>query len=618
MKIRTYCRRSKNDEGKQQFSMEVQHAGCGEFIARMGFPSEDRIDYVDDGGASDNFLTRAGLRQIISESQRGDVIVCRDQSRLGRDAIEVTLVVRDLVRDRGCRLFYYVSGQEVQFANAIDQATTFIQGTGHQMELEAIRSRTREALRSRVRDARIAGGSCYGYRLERKSDGSGRKYTIALVNEAEAPIVQRIYDEYLAGRGLKQIAHGLNNEGVPAPSAGRRGSGSWAPGAVRTILLNARYRGIYLHGRIKKLRQGGTVCRVKADPREVIETEIPEWRIVDDVTWFAVHELFTARVQGVMPTVKSAAKYALTGIGHCASCGGAIASHRVRTFGGGDERMMAYGCSRHRDRGNAVCPVTVYQSKAEVEGALVEQLQTYVLGEQALAMVIGQVRAEIEAQLPKRHDDIAALEAELATLRTEQKRLAKAVALSDDVPELVVELQQRSARIQNLQAQLIAARRTPAELASLVDRVEANVRANVARLRESLADQADLRQVFQSMFPSGLTFAPARTPDGSRQVWKISGEADFAVLTENRSDFPVSFESRPQRDSNVFHRPRARQKSIQAAETARRGWLLIAPRYHPLQQALLQSWWTPCLVAITPPRSTRLASYVPCSLHLLR
>src|SRR5690606_34781379 len=110
-----------------------------------------------------DFLTRAGLRQLLADAKRGDVIVCRDQSRLGRDAIEVTLVVRDLIRDRGCRLFYYATGQEVLFANAIDQATTFIQGTGHQMELEAIRSRTREALRSRVSEGRIAGGACFGY-----------------------------------------------------------------------------------------------------------------------------------------------------------------------------------------------------------------------------------------------------------------------------------------------------------------------------------------------------------------------------------------------------------------------------------------------------------------------
>jgi site-specific DNA recombinase len=233
MTIRTYCRRSKNDEGKQQFSLDVQATGCTELIERLGWNGVQRRDYIDDGPAGDDFLTRAGLRQMLLDAQRGDVIICRDQSRLGRDAIEVTLVVRDLVRDRGCRLFYYSNSQEVQFANAIDQATTFILGTGHQMELEAIRSRTREALRSRARDGRIAGGACYGYKLERKNDGSGRRFTTAFVDEAEAPIIRRIYAEYLEGRGIKQIAHRLNDDGVPAPSAGRRGSGSWAPGAVR-------------------------------------------------------------------------------------------------------------------------------------------------------------------------------------------------------------------------------------------------------------------------------------------------------------------------------------------------------------------------------------------------
>ena len=113
-----------------------------------------------------------------------------------------------------------------------------------------------------------------------------------------------------------------------------------------------------------------------------------------------------------------------------------------------------------------------------------------------------------------------------------------------------MELQQRSTRIQNLEAQLIAARRTPAELAALVDRVEANVQANVAKLRQALVDQADLREVFQAMFPDGLTFEPTRTPDGSRQIWKISGEVDFAVISDNREGFPVSFASRPQREGS--------------------------------------------------------------------
>lgn len=545
MTIRTYRRRSKNDEGKQQFSLDVQSKGCDEHIARMGFADEPRVDHVDDGRAGDDFLGRTGLRQLLADAKRGDVIICRDQSRLGRDAIEVTLVVRDLVRDRGCRLFYYASGQEVMFANAIDQATTFIQGTGHQMELEAIRSRTREGLRSRVRAGRIAGGSCYGYTLERKSDGFGRRFTIAVVNDAEAPIVERIYREYLAGRGLKQIAHQLNHEGVPAPSAGRRGSGSWAPSAVRTILLNPRYRGVYMHGRIKKVRQGGGSVRVKADPAEIITTDVPEWRIVDDATWFAVNAKFTTR--GPSPR-RPASKYPLTGIAKCGSCGGAIAAARVQAYGGPNVRVLCYGCAKHHERGSAVCDVTVHQPMAEVEAALVDHLQRHVLSEGVLQTVLAEIRSEIAAQLPKHEADTVALEAELAAARAEQKRLAKAVAMADEVPELISELKKRTTLIQHLEAQILAARRTPEDLAALVTQIEAGARAKLADLRSALAEQRDLREVFLALFPDGLSFTPARMPEGERAVWHIEGAASFDSLVEGGGPLPITL--RPRRDSN--------------------------------------------------------------------
>ncbi len=531
MTIRTYCRRSKNDEGKQQFSLEVQATGCVELIERMEMAGQKRVDYVDDGRAGDDFITRAGLRQLLLDAKRGDVIICRDQSRLGRDAIEVTLVVRDLVRDRGCRLYYYATGQEVLFANAIDQATTFIQGTGHQMELEAIRSRTREALRSRVRDGRVAGGSCFGYTLERKSDGSGRRYTVAVVNEAEAQIVRRIFEMYLDDLGHKSIAHQLNAEGVASPSAGRRGSGSWAPSAVRTILLNPRYRGVYIHGRIKKVRQGGASVRMKADPHEMITMEIPEWRIVEDDIWFAVQERFSSR--GPRASIgRPPSRYALTGIAKCAHCGGAILSARTRVYGGGAERVKVYACSRHHQRGSSVCPVTVYQRMDEVEGALVDYVSRHVLTERVLDEVLAEIREQIDAQLPKREADVSNLEAELRTARAEQKRLAKAVALADDVPELVTELRQRSARIQHLEAQIMSAKKTPDELTKLVKQLETTSRAKLADLRAALENDADRRDAFMALFPDGLTFAPARTPGGERQVWKISGDIDLGSLTD--------------------------------------------------------------------------------------
>ncbi len=49
---------------------------------------------------------------------------------------------------------------------------TVLRGFGAQSELENIRARTKEAMRSRVKAGRLAGGACYGYRLVRVADGA--------------------------------------------------------------------------------------------------------------------------------------------------------------------------------------------------------------------------------------------------------------------------------------------------------------------------------------------------------------------------------------------------------------------------------------------------------------
>ena len=79
----------------------------------------------------------------------------------------------------------------------------------------------------------------------------------------------------------------------------------------------------------------------------------------------------------------------------------------------------------------------------------------------------------VSHQVPKAHDlrhrddkiDIS-----------EQKRLAKAVAMADDVPELVSELKKRTARIAHLDAQIQAAKRTPDDVAALVTKIEVRAR----------------------------------------------------------------------------------------------------------------------------------------------
>jgi site-specific DNA recombinase len=287
-KIRILLRRSER-EG-QEFSIETQRAGALRFaeeLRRREPPIlwEGSEDYVDDGIAGDDFAGRLALRQLLADVAPGDIIVCRDHFRLGRDAIDSAVTVRELVRDRRARLFYYSSGQEVAFQNAIDAAMTFIQGVGAQMELEAIRSRTREALRQRVRSGRIAGGACFGYKNVRKKDTSGREYTTAVIDETQAELVRWMFSAFREGWGLHRMAVSLNERRVPSPSAGRRGTGSWSPIAIREILRRERYRGVYVHGVKDRIKRGGKRIAVAADPKDVLRVEMPEWRIVDEVTW---------------------------------------------------------------------------------------------------------------------------------------------------------------------------------------------------------------------------------------------------------------------------------------------------------------------------------------------
>jgi len=64
-----------------------------------------------------------------------------------------------------------------------------------------------------------------------------------------APIVERIFAQYLSGRGLFAIAEGLTRDGIPSPSAHdparnrHRDGRAWSKSAVRAILTNPRYTG---------------------------------------------------------------------------------------------------------------------------------------------------------------------------------------------------------------------------------------------------------------------------------------------------------------------------------------------------------------------------------------
>jgi site-specific DNA recombinase len=182
---------------------------------------------------------------------------------------------------------------------------------------------------------------------------------------------------------LFRIAIDLNRDGIlsPQPRDGR--SQSWAQSSVRHILLNERYRGIVLWGKTKKIRSPETGKRLyrRQPESEWRRREIPEQRIVSEELWKRTHDrlklvqsLYGVR-QGLRRGRAVASPYLFTGLLECSECGGSITIVSGHCKKRADSR---YGCSKHAQRGNALCKNNLLIRRQDLERQLLAGLEARV------------------------------------------------------------------------------------------------------------------------------------------------------------------------------------------------------------------------------------------------
>ena len=119
-----------------------------------------------------------------------------------------------------------------------------------------IRVRAAMASQAKIEGRYLGGRPPYGYRLADAGPhpnpakaADGKRLHRLEPDPVTAPVVVRIFAEYLAGRGLFAIAEGLTRDHIPSPSQydpGRnrhRSGEGWSKAAVRAILANPRYTG---------------------------------------------------------------------------------------------------------------------------------------------------------------------------------------------------------------------------------------------------------------------------------------------------------------------------------------------------------------------------------------
>lgn len=508
MRCAIYARRS--TEEHQHASIATQTELAQNFAASKGWAVVQT--FVDDGVSGSEFTERHGLNALLA-SRGFDVVIVRDLDRIGRDMLRVPLLVEKL-HERGVSVWCYSTGARVEIDDPMAKFLATALAFGRELEVRATRARVTERHRLLASKGFVTGGVVYGYRNVRTAEGVRHE-----IDDDQAAVVRELFARRAAGETERSLVLDLNRRGVASPTAGRRGTGSWSPSAVHEILHRARYVGVATWGQRSSTYRGGT--RVETERPEVDRVRADCPAIVDRETWERVRAHDSER-RGDAPVRRAPGRHLAIGHVVCDVCGGPWATLATRSGKGAS--VPAYGCAWHRDRGSEVCPVSLRRPAAEVDAAIIATLAAH-LEERVVVAALDELHALYEA------DAVAAggasseaqrITQEILATERERDRLARAVAMADDVAALVTELRARERRIAALRVEAAAVPSRASALASwsgVRERALAHTRELSTLLHR---DTAGAREVLSVVRGAGRWRA-REILAGNRRRWEILG-----------------------------------------------------------------------------------------------
>ena len=342
-----------------------------------------------------------------------DVILVDDTSRLSRKTSDM-LRMKEQLDFAGIRVIFVSQG----FDSSAPQSQTLltVHGLVDGLYLEGLREKTFRGVEQLALAGLHTGGRVFGYRhvpieSATKQDSYGRPAIEGVrlqVDENQALTIRRIFERYAGGHSMKKIAIELNRDGIASPQPREGRPQSWAQSSVRHILLNERYRGVVLWGKTKKIRSPETGKRVyrRKPESDWRRREIPEQRIVSEELWKRTHDRlkFIQEVYGVRDGLRrgraAASPYLFTGLLECSECGGSITIVSGHCKKRADSR---YGCSKHAQRGNAVCKNNLLIRRQDLERQLLAGLEARVLHPDVVAYTLKRFEEELTKALAARN-----------------------------------------------------------------------------------------------------------------------------------------------------------------------------------------------------------------------
>ena len=215
-------------------------------------------EYKDDGKSGSNF-DRAEFQRMMKDIEAGKVncVIVKDQSRFGRDYIDVGKYKEKIFPKLGVRFITINEGYDSLSATSSDDLAFTINSFVYDFYIRDISTKIRTNLTAKKQNGEYAGAFvAYGY-VKDSNDKSK-----LVVDQFAADVVRDIFRWKIEGLSPQNIAVRLNGLGIPSPAEYKKLSGSnyktsfqtsskaiWSHVSVRRILKNEIYLGVMIQGK---------------------------------------------------------------------------------------------------------------------------------------------------------------------------------------------------------------------------------------------------------------------------------------------------------------------------------------------------------------------------------
>ena len=240
-KVCAYCRVS-TDNDEQLSSFELQQAHYKQLV--KDHPNwELKHIFADQGISGTSLKNRDEFNEMIAACQRGeyDLIITKSVSRFARNLVDCISLIRMLKGLTPPVGVYFETDNLYTLGENTEFMLSFL-ATFAQEESVKKSEAMNWSLHQRFKDGKLLTPALLGY--DRQKDGAGHyiKYAPLVINESEARIVRFIFDAYLSGLSITEIAEFLKDIGCQTKTGGN----DWSAPTIRYILTNERYCGSVL------------------------------------------------------------------------------------------------------------------------------------------------------------------------------------------------------------------------------------------------------------------------------------------------------------------------------------------------------------------------------------